>query len=84
MPNQLSSDTIKTGQTMRIPFYAKTEDTRSKTTIVYGIKLGDSLTRISSEFKVSVTKITRCNNIRRDIILKPNQALKILADITRL
>ena len=84
VPNQLSSDTIKTGQTLRIPCYAKTEDTRSKTTIVYRIKLGDSLTRIASEFKVSVTDITRWNNIRRDMILRLNQALKILADITRL
>ncbi len=82
--NQLSSNTIRTGQTLRIPCYAKTEDTRSKRTIVYRIKLGDSLTRIANEFKVSVTDIVRWNNIRRDMILKPNQALKILADITRL
>ena len=37
-----------------------------------------------NNFKVSVTDITRWNNIRRDMILRPNQALKILADITRL
>ena len=82
--NQISSDTNKIGQTLRIPCNGKNKNTRTKTTVVYGIKLGDSLTRISNEFKVSVTDITHRNNIRRDMIIKPNQAIKILVDTNRL
>ncbi|MEN8763972.1 MAG: LysM peptidoglycan-binding domain-containing protein [Thiogranum sp.] len=51
--------------------------------IHYTVKKGDSLARISSRFKVTVTDLRKWNALRKDRYLQPGQRLKLYVDVTR-
>jgi membrane-bound lytic murein transglycosylase D len=47
------------------------------------VRKGDSLARISSRFKVTVTDLRKWNTLRKDRYLQPGQRLKLYVDVTR-
>jgi membrane-bound lytic murein transglycosylase D len=51
--------------------------------IHYTVRKGDSLARISSRFKVTVTDLRKWNTLRKDRYLQPGQRLKLYVDVTR-
>ena len=52
-------------------------------TIHYTVRKGDSLSRISSRFKVRVTDLRRWNRLPKKGYLQPGQRLKLYVDVTR-
>ena len=51
--------------------------------IHYKVRKGDSLSRIANKFKVSISQLTKWNDISRQRYLKPGQALKLYVDVTK-
>jgi len=51
--------------------------------IHYTVRKGDSLSRISSRFRVSVTDLRKWNALPRTGYLQPGQKLKLYVDVTR-
>ena len=51
--------------------------------IHYTVRKGDSLARISSRFKVTVTDLRKWNALDKDRYLQPGQRLKLYVDVTR-
>jgi membrane-bound lytic murein transglycosylase D len=51
--------------------------------IHYTVRKGDSLARISSRFKVTVTDLRKWNALHKDRYLQPGQRLKLYVDVTR-
>jgi len=49
----------------------------------YTVRKGDSLSRISSRFKVRVTDLRRWNGLKKTGYLQPGQRLKLYVDVTR-
>jgi membrane-bound lytic murein transglycosylase D len=52
--------------------------------VVYTVRSGDSLYRISERFNVSINDLRRWNNLRKDNYLQPGQNLKLYVDVTQL
>ena len=48
----------------------------------YTVRNGDSLYLIAKKFRVSITQITRWNNLDRNKILRPGQRLTMFVDVT--
>jgi membrane-bound lytic murein transglycosylase D len=53
-------------------------------TVVYTVRSGDSLYRISEKFNVSINDLLRWNNLTEDNYLHPGQNLKLYVDVTQL
>jgi len=51
--------------------------------VVYTVRNGDSLYRISKKFNVSVNDLVRWNNLTREKHLQPGQNLKLFVDVTQ-
>jgi len=51
--------------------------------IHYTVRKGDSLARISSRFKVTVTDLRKWNTLHEGRYLQPGQRLKLYVDVTR-
>ena len=51
--------------------------------IHYTVRKGDSLARISSRFKVTVSDLRKWNALRKGRYLQPGQRLKLYVDVTR-
>ncbi|SFB85551.1 membrane-bound lytic murein transglycosylase D [Marinospirillum celere] len=51
--------------------------------VTYQVRSGDSLARIANRFKVSVSDISRWNNINPNTYLQPGQNLTLHIDVTR-
>lgn len=49
----------------------------------YTVRNGDSLYLIASRFRVSISELTRWNNIDKNKILRPGQKLTMYVDVTR-
>lgn len=49
----------------------------------YTVRHGDSLYLIASRFRVSISQLTRWNNIDQNKILRPGQKLTMYVDVTR-
>ena len=52
--------------------------------LTYTVKNGDSLSRIASKFNLSVSDITKWNNLNKRKYLQPGQKLSLYVDVTRL
>ncbi len=52
-------------------------------TVVYTVRRGDSLYRISQRFRVSIADLRRWNRLGKGKLLKPGQKLRVKVDITR-
>jgi len=53
-------------------------------TVVYTVRSGDSLYRISEKFNVSINDLLRWNNLTEENYLRPGQNLKLYVDVTQL
>ena len=51
--------------------------------VVYTVRNGDSLYRISKKFNVSINDLVRWNNLSKDRHLQPGQSLKLYVDVTQ-
>ena len=76
--NDLTSDIVRIGQTLKIPSAAKRPAVVRK--VLYRVKSGDSLSVIANAFGVQVSDITRWNAIQRSDTLHPKQKLMIYID----
>lgn len=85
-------DTLSVGKTLvirnanreAVPAMATTtspDGTRRK--IRYTVRRGDSLSRISSRFKVSVAQLKKWNRISGERYLQPGQKLNLYVDVTQ-
>jgi membrane-bound lytic murein transglycosylase D len=78
-------DTLSVGQKLvvwtnqPVPASTSTGTTRK---LRYTVRNGDSLYLIASRFRVSVSQITRWNNIDKNKILRPGQKLTMYVDVT--
>lgn len=62
--NNLKSNILYVGQTLRVPEYYKAEDTN----ISYVVKRGDSLYSIARQYGVNVNDLKRINNLTSDLL----------------
>ena len=78
-------DTLSVGQKLvvwtnqPVPSSTSTGTTRK---LRYTVRNGDSLYLIASRFRVSVSQITRWNNLDKNKILRPGQKLTMYVDVT--
>jgi membrane-bound lytic murein transglycosylase D len=84
--NNLDAATpIKPGQQLVIYKNATSHNpARRVRTLVYTVRSGDSLYRISEKFNVSINDLRRWNNLDEDHYLQPGQNLKLHVDVTQL
>jgi LysM repeat protein len=68
--NNLTSDTLRVGQTLRVPQPAQTYAT-------YVVKQGDTLSSIATAFNVTPEEIARVNNLSNEDLLRVGQTLRI-------
>ena len=62
--NNLTSNTLYVGQSLKVPEYYKAEDTN----ISYVVKKGDSLWSIANQYGTTVAELKRYNNLISDIL----------------
>ena len=62
--NNLKSNILYVGQTLRVPEYYKAEDTN----ISYVVKRGDSLYSIARQYGVNVNDLMKINNLTSDLL----------------
>ena len=62
--NNLKSNVLYVGQTLRVPEYYKAEDTN----ISYVVKRGDSLYSIARQYGVNVNDLIKLNNLSSDVL----------------
>ncbi len=68
--NNLTSDTLRIGQELRVPQPAQTYAT-------YVVKQGDTLSSIAAAFDVTPEEIARANNLSNQNLLRVGQTLRI-------
>lgn len=73
--NNLSSNTLQVGQTLKLPTSGGNDNTGNNPTI-YTVKSGDSLWSIASRYGVSVNDLRKANNLTSDT-LQIGQQLRI-------
>lgn len=76
--NDLTSDVVRIGQTLKIPSPADRPAAVRK--VLYRVKSGDTLSVIANAFGVKISDIARSNGIKRSDILQPRQRLMIFID----
>ena len=80
-------DTLRVGQ--KLVIWTKQSGNKSlhpgsrARAVYYTVRKGDSLSRISSRFKVSVSDVQRWNGLSGKKYLQPGQRLKLYVDVTR-
>jgi membrane-bound lytic murein transglycosylase D len=84
--NKLDAATpIKPGQQLVIYKNATASSPASRVrSLVYTVRSGDSLYRISEKFNVRINDLRRWNNLTEDNYLQPGQNLKLYVDVTQL
>ncbi len=80
-------DTLRVGQKLVVwthqPVSYRTRSGLQRRTVYYTVHKGDSLSRISSRFKVRVADLRRWNGLPKKGYLQPGQHLKLYVDVTR-
>lgn len=81
--NQLSSDTIRIGDMLIVPFTHHDVDGMqlaglNQNQMIYTVKSGDNLWNISRKYKVKVQDLLRWNRLSSNSLLQPKQKLRIL------
>ncbi|WP_404418629.1 LysM peptidoglycan-binding domain-containing protein [Marinospirillum sp.] len=88
--NMAPGDPLRAGQHLVI--WSRSDNARSLANnssrnvirrVTYRVRNGDNLARIANRFKVSVSDISRWNNINPNNYLQPGQNLKLHIDVTR-
>ena len=62
--NNLKSNILYVGQTLRVPEYYKAEDTN----ISYVVKRGDSLWKLARDYNTTINDIKQLNNLKSDVL----------------
>lgn len=79
--------TLSVGQTLKIPGTATLASTRpetvSPTSITYVVRAGDTLSRIATKFRVSMTDLMGWNGLQLAHVIKPGQQLVMYVDNRR-
>ena len=86
--NIKSSSTLKIGQKLSLgsAMPASLNDTNSANYIRklnYSVRSGDSLSRIATKFKVTVSDLKRWNDLNKLNVLKPGQRLTLFVDVSK-
>jgi len=81
--NKLSSDRIKIGQMLIVPYnkddvHAWLHTNRFSNKLTHVVRSGDNLWDISRKYKVSVKDLLRWNKLAKNALLQPKQKLSIL------
>ncbi|MCL1091671.1 LysM peptidoglycan-binding domain-containing protein [Shewanella profunda] len=84
--NHLNKDSkLQRGQKLAILAPKNTETAAELTrTVSYKVKSGDSLARIASKFKVTITELLEWNSLTPTQYLQPGQVLKLVVDESKL
>lgn len=73
------NDTLSVGQVLKIPgvatLAASNPATVANSATTYVVKAGDTLSRIATKFRVSITDLLGWNGLKSDNVLKPGQRL---------
>jgi membrane-bound lytic murein transglycosylase D len=85
--NMAPGDTLRVGQKLVVWVNQSTPRSVHPGTqlraVHYKVRKGDSLSRISNRFKVSVADLRKWNGLSKDRYLQPGQHLKLYVDVTR-
>lgn len=76
--NNLRSNTAMLGQRLKLPNNAKPANATTVVPSTHTVKRGDSLSRISAKYNVTIRAIKSLNGLRSNTLI-PGQKLKILA-----
>lgn len=74
--NQLTSDLIRVGQTLKIPAAQTVQPIQSTNTTTYTVKSKDTLTKIALAYHLTVSELKSLNNLNNDTIFI-GQVLKV-------
>ena len=81
------SGTLTVGQTLKIPGTATlastSPDTVTSSSITYIVRAGDTLSRIATKFRVSMTDLLGWNSLASANVIKPGQRLVMYVDNRR-
>jgi membrane-bound lytic murein transglycosylase D len=85
--NIKSSSTLKIGQKLSLgsamPASLNSADSANYIRkLNYSVRSGDSLSRIATKFKVTVSDLKRWNNLNKPNVLKPGQRLTLYVDVS--
>ena len=78
--------TLSVGQTLKIPGTATLASTNTDaipSSITYVVRAGDTLSRIASKFRVSMTDLLGWNSLESNNVIKPGQRLVMYVDNRR-
>ena len=86
--NGLNRDgTLTVGQTLKIPGTATlastSPDTVAPSAVTYIVRAGDTLSRIATKFRVSITDLLGWNSLSTHNVIKPGQRLVMYVDARR-
>ncbi len=70
-------------QGTQLVIWDRSADRQTTRPIHYKVRTGDSLSQISSRFKVSVSDLCSWNGLSTEGLIKPGQTLKLFVDVTR-
>ncbi|NRD74278.1 LysM peptidoglycan-binding domain-containing protein [Shewanella sp. VB17] len=77
--NMSSTDILNIGT--RLTIWINTKSSALTRTVNYTVKQGDSLARIATKFKISVTDLVRWNALEKSKYIQPGQTLKLFVDM---
>lgn len=81
--NMAAKDILNIGKNLTIWTNTKHKKTSSLTrTVNYTVKQGDSLARIATKFKISVTDLVRWNALEESRYIRPGQKLKLFVNMS--
>lgn len=77
-----SNGTLSVGQTLKIPGTATlaSNDSVSSASVTYIVRAGDTLSRIASKFRVSMSDLLNWNGLQSTNVIKPGQRLVMYVD----
>jgi membrane-bound lytic murein transglycosylase D len=86
--NIKASSTIKVGQKLSLgsampASLNSTESANYIRKLNYSVRSGDSLSRIATKFKVTVSDLKRWNDLNKPNVLKPGQRLTLYVDVSK-
>ncbi|MGB1868299.1 MAG: LysM peptidoglycan-binding domain-containing protein [Porticoccaceae bacterium] len=82
--NNLSSDTVRIGQKLRVEHSTAVSGTENLRRLSYRVRRGDSLYLIAEKFDIRIRDITRWNKISRNEFLQPGQRLTLFINALRI
>lgn len=74
--NQLAGNSIRAGQTLKIPTYGTIASNSGSSFVEHTIRRGETLSGIASSYHVSLDQIRASNQLNNDII-RPGQVIRI-------